>query len=56
LVLTHFTPPPNNPLIGWSFQRGVGAVRPKGVVMAEDGMLIVLPFAAPDRVDVGTIK
>jgi ribonuclease Z len=56
LVLTHFTPPPNNPLVGWSFQRGVGAVRPKGVVMAEDGMLIVLPFAAPDRVDVDTIK
>jgi ribonuclease Z len=55
LVLTHFTPPPSNPLIGWSFLRGVFAVRASGVVMAEDNMMIVLPLAAPERVDVGRI-
>jgi ribonuclease Z len=53
LVLTHFTPPPNNPLIAWSYQRGVSAVRGRGVIMADDNMLITLPLAAPDRVDIG---
>jgi ribonuclease Z len=56
LVLTHFTPPPNNMLVSWSFQRGVSAVRAKGVVMAEDNMLITLPLAQPDRVETGWIN
>jgi ribonuclease Z len=56
LVLTHFTPPPSNPLIAWSYQRGVCAVRSSGVVMADDGMLITLPLDRPDTVDVGRIN
>jgi ribonuclease Z len=55
LVLSHFTPPPNNPLIAWAYRRGVASVRANGVVMADDNMLITLPLAAPDRVDVGRI-
>lgn len=56
LVLTHFTPPPNNPLVAWSYMRGVGVVRRDGVVMAEDNMLITLPLAHKDRVEIGRVQ
>lgn len=56
LVLTHFTPPPNNPLTAWSYQRGLSAVRSRGVVMAEDGMLITLPLDKPEAVETGRIN
>ena len=56
LVLTHFTPPPANPIVAWSYLRGVAAARPSGVIMGDDNMLIVLPLAAKDRIDVGRMK
>jgi hypothetical protein len=42
LVLTHFTPPPDNPLLGVIFRRDMAAVPPDGVVLGEDGTLITL--------------
>jgi len=43
LVLTHFTPPPDNPLLARIFRRDMGTLPPDGVVLGEDGTLIVLP-------------
>jgi len=43
LVLTHFTPPPDNPLLARIFGRYVRAVPPEGLVLGEDGTLVVLP-------------
>lgn len=56
LVFSHFTPPPNNPLIGFSYLRGVSAVRPSGSVMAEDNMLITLPIGKPDAIELGRMN
>jgi len=43
LVLTHFTPPPDNALLARIFRRDMGRLPPEGVVLGEDGTLIVLP-------------
>jgi len=43
LVLTHFTPPPDNELLRRIFRRDVDGVPPHGLVLGEDGTLIVLP-------------
>ena len=43
LVLTHFTPPPDNPLLARIFRRDIDAVPPDGIVLGQDGTLIVLP-------------
>lgn len=43
LVLTHFTPAPDNPVAKRIFMRGVSKVRAKNVKMAEDRMIILLP-------------
>src|SRR5262249_36380523 len=43
LVLTHFTPPPDNPLLARIFRRDVDEVPPHGLVLGEDGTLVVLP-------------
>lgn len=43
LILTHLTPAPDNVIAKRIFMRGVATVRPKGVVLAEDGMLVTLP-------------
>ncbi len=43
LVLTHFTPPPDNVLLARIFRRAVNEVPPHGLVLGEDGTLIVLP-------------
>jgi ribonuclease Z len=43
LVFTHFTPPPDNPVMRRIFRRDVEAVPPGGLVFGEDGTLIVLP-------------
>jgi len=51
LVLTHFTPPPDNALLRRIFRRDVAAVPPKGLVLGEDGTLVVLPTRS-DEVDV----
>lgn len=51
LVLTHFTPPPDNPLLVRIFARDVGAKPPKGLVFGEDGTLVVLPTGS-DAIEV----
>jgi ribonuclease Z len=51
LVLTHFTPPPDNRFLARVFMRDVGAVPPHGVVLGQDGTLITLPKGS-DAVDV----
>jgi ribonuclease Z len=43
LVFTHFTPPPDNPVLRHIFRRDVTRAPPGGVVFGEDGTLIVLP-------------
>jgi ribonuclease Z len=43
LLLTHFTPPPDNPILQRIFRRDVTAVPPEGMVLGEDGTLVVLP-------------
>lgn len=43
LVLTHLTPPPDNRVRERIFMRGVSAVRPRNITLAEDGMIITLP-------------
>lgn len=44
LVLTHLTPPPPVRLLEGVFVRGVDAVRPEGWVLADDGLLVTLPY------------
>ena len=51
LVLTHFTPPPDNVLLARIFRRDMGALPPDGVVLGEDGTLIVLPTGS-DAIEV----
>ena len=51
LVLTHFTPPPDNPLLARIFRRDMGTLPPDGVVLGEDGTLIVLPTGS-DAIEV----
>ena len=43
LVLTHLTPPPDNPILARIFRRDVRDVPPDGLVLGEDGTLVVLP-------------
>jgi ribonuclease Z len=43
LVLTHFTPPPDNAIVARIFRRDVHAVPRDGLVLGEDGTLVVLP-------------
>jgi ribonuclease Z len=46
LVLSHLTPPQLNLFAQWAFLRGVSAVRPQGVELGYDGMMIVLPIGS----------
>ena len=55
LVLSHLTPPPPAALVERAFVRGVGAVRAKGWVLADDGLLVTLPVDSTE-VDVGWIE
>jgi len=48
LVLYHLTPPPPNPVVERIFVRGVSDVRPSGVVMSRDGLLVTLPAGSKD--------
>lgn len=48
LVLYHLTPPPPNPIVERIFVRGVSDVRPSGVVMSRDGLLLTLPASSKD--------
>ena len=46
LVLTHLTPPPSSYFAQWAFLRGVSTVRPQGIELGYDGMMIVLPVGS----------
>jgi ribonuclease Z len=43
LIFTHLAPPIVNPVVTTPWLRGVSAVRPRGVVMGHDGMMITIP-------------
>ncbi len=51
LVLTHFTPPPDNALLARIFRRDVNETPPRGLVLGEDGTLVVLPTGS-DAIEV----
>jgi ribonuclease Z len=51
LVLTHFIPPPDNALLARIFRRDMNELPPRGVLLGEDGTLVVLPKGS-DAVDV----
>jgi ribonuclease Z len=55
LVLYHLTPPPLNRLLERAFVRGVSDVRPDGVVLGDDGLLVDLP-AGSTEVVVGQVE
>ena len=44
LVFTHIAPPIVNPVVTTPWLRGVSAVRPRGVMMGHDGMVITIPL------------
>ena len=48
LLLTHFTPPPDNALLARIFRRDVTAVPPRGLVLGKDGTLVVLPTGSDE--------
>jgi ribonuclease Z len=48
LVLSHLAPSELNLAGRWAFMRGVSAVRPHGVRLGEDGMLITLPIGSDE--------
>ncbi len=48
LVMSHLAPPQLNLLGQWAFLRGVSAVRPRGVLLGYDGMLITLPIGSSE--------
>jgi ribonuclease Z len=54
LVFTHFTPPPDNLLLARIFRRDVDQLPPDGMVLGEDGTLIVLPTGS-NAIDVTRI-
>jgi ribonuclease Z len=43
LVFNHIAPPIVNPVVTIPWLRGVSAVRPSGVIMGHDGMMITIP-------------
>jgi hypothetical protein len=45
------TPPPDNPVLAHIFRRDVARTPPKGMVLGEDGTLVVLPVGS-DAVEV----
>jgi len=55
LVLYHLTPPPPTPIVDRIFMRGVSDVRPNGVVISRDGLLVTLPVGSKD-IDTGHVQ
>jgi ribonuclease Z len=55
LVMSHLGPPTPNALARIAFMRGVAEVRPRGVVVGYDGMLLTLP-AGSKAIDISTVK
>ncbi len=48
LVMTHLTPPPTSAIANRVFLRGVARVRPDGVELGTDGLLVSLPARSDD--------
>ncbi len=48
LVLYHLNPAPLNPLVARIFMRGVADVRPEGVILSDDGLVVELPGASTE--------
>jgi ribonuclease Z len=48
LVMYHLTPPPPTWVVEQVFVRGVSDVRPSGWLLADDGMLLVLPVGSTE--------
>jgi len=48
LVLSHIGPPTPNMLARIAFMRGVSAIRPSGVMLGYDGLLLTLPAGSKD--------
>ena len=48
LVVSHVGPPTPNALAKIAFMRGVADVRPHGVVLGYDGLLLTLPAGSKD--------
>ena len=55
LVMSHIGPPTPNAFVRMAFMRGVGAVRPRGVVLGYDGMLLTLP-AGSDTIETSSVN
>ncbi|HTR61502.1 MAG TPA: MBL fold metallo-hydrolase, partial [Candidatus Binataceae bacterium] len=55
LVLSHIGPPTPNAIARMVFMRGVSAVRPHGVVLGYDGLLLTLP-AGSSAIDISSIE
>jgi ribonuclease Z len=55
LVLSHIGPPTPNMLAKIAFMRGVAEVRPHGVILGYDGLLLTLPADSKD-IETSTIK
>jgi ribonuclease Z len=55
LVFSHIGPPTPNVLARIAFMRGVAAVRPHGVMLGYDGMLLTLP-AGSKTIDISPIQ
>jgi ribonuclease Z len=55
LVLSHIGPPTPNALARLAFMRGVDEIRPRGVVLGYDGMLLTLP-AGSKGIETSTVR
>lgn len=55
LVMSHIGPPTPNAFVRMAFMRGVGAIRPRGVVLGYDGMLLTLP-AGSDTIETSSVN
>jgi len=55
LVLSHLGPPTPNILARLAFMHGVAAIRPRGLVVGYDGLLLTLPADSKD-IETSTVK
>jgi hypothetical protein len=55
LVLSHIGPPTPNMLARLAFMRGVSDIRPTGVVLGYDGLLLTLPAGSKD-IETSTVR
>jgi ribonuclease Z len=55
LVLSHIGPPTSNLLARIAFMRGVADIRPHGVVLGYDGLLLTLPSGSKD-IETSTVR